>query len=498
MLKMIGRRTTPNLFMGLLLVLLFSPFLVLAIHLPFQLRELSLPARGEVENIFFITALQAMASAVASLILGLLGGFGLMWALSRCTRKWIFVIEGLILLPNAAPVLLLLLAMMKLFPWAHGIVGVIVIQSLLNCGLVAVAFANLVRSKVARQAELAWVEGASGLRFFFQGVLPAVRSELLLLWLFVFAICFASFAIPLAIGGSHATTVEVLIYQKIRISGDWGQALGLAFLQMLAIMLLSFFLKNERGTSATFRPVATPLLSWAPGLFFALFPAAILVVGLLSGLLRGYEELMRMPMLIEDLPRLIAGSVLVGFGSGFVIVILLLVMAYQPPQGWFAKVWTGYAAPSSVLVGFSLLILWRSFGFATYLKIILGLGLIAIPSFYRYEWRAVLDSLQGQALIAQTLGAGPWLIFSKVIYPQVIARACFIGGMAALWAWGDFALSSVLGERTMTLAMAAQQMMGAYRFDGATFLVWILMLGGLATFAIFTGAGYVLGSKPQA
>jgi thiamine transport system permease protein len=325
-----------------------------------------------------------------------------------------------------------------------------------------------------------------------------LRSEILLLLLFVFAICFASFAIPLAIGGSHATTVEVLIYQKIRISGDWGQALGLAFLQMLAVLLLSFFLKNERGTSASFRLVTTPLLSWAPGLVVALLPTVILIVGLLSGVLSGYEELIRTPTLIEDLPRLIAGSVLVGFGSGFLIVILLLLLAYQPPQGWLAKIWTGYAAPSSVLIGFSLLILWRSFGFASYIKIILGLGLVMIPAFYRYEWRAALDSLQGQVLIAQTLGAGPWLIFSRVIYPQVIARACFIGGMAALWAWGDFALSSVLGERTLTLAMAAQQMMGAYRLDGATFVVWILMLGGLATFAIFTGAGYVLGSKPQA
>ena len=101
-------------------------------------------------------------------------------------------------------------------------------------------------------------------------------------------------------------------------------------------------------------------------------------------------------------------------------------------------------------------------------------------------------------LIAKTLGASDWQIFSRVVYPQVINRACFIGGMAALWAWGDFALSSVVAERTATLAMAAEGMMSAYRLDGATFVVWLVMLGGLVTFAIFSGAGYVLGSKPQA
>ena len=98
----------------------------------------------------------------------------------------------------------------------------------------------------------------------------------MLLLLFVFAICFSSFAIPTRDRWeSRDGPLKFLFIKKIRISSDWGQALGLALLQMFAVLVLSFFLKSERTTVSNFRKVSTPLLSWAPGLVLAIAPRGL-------------------------------------------------------------------------------------------------------------------------------------------------------------------------------------------------------------------------------
>jgi len=476
-----------------LAVFLVFPFVALL----FNAAEPSFPWSPEVGRIFLLTTLQAGASAAASVIAGVLGGCGLLWLAPRLPGALRRLAEGVAILPNAAPVLLLLLAVMRLFPVARGFPGIIFVHVLLNAGLIAVAFAHLVASKISAMAELAFVEGASGWRFFRRVSLPVLGADLAQLFLFVFAVCFASFAVPLTLGGSQASSVEVLIYQKIRISADWSQAVGLAVLQMLVVLSLSWWLRRGESAPLAFRPVRTPLLEWAPGLALVFGPAAILVLGMLEGLAPGLRQLDALPELQQEFPRLLAGSVVVGVMSGLIVVSGLLAFAFARPSGRLQRFFSGYAAPSSVLVGFAILLTWRAPGVATYFKIPLGIAWVAIPSFYRFQWSAVLASLEGQITVASTLGAGDGLIFRRLVFPQVIAPAARLGGIAALWAWGDFALSSVVAERPVTLAMAAQALMNSYRLDGATVVVWAVLLGGLVTYGFFAGAAYVLGAESK-
>ncbi len=462
----------------------------------FHVSALRLPPVDDIASVFLFTLLQAALSALASLIFGVLGGFGLL-ALSLRGNRAGRVGEALTLLPNAAPVIVILLATMKVLPSLRGLTGIIFVHSLLNIGLVAVSFTQLARTKIAALAELAWVEGASGWKFFWRGAFPILRTDLLLLFLFVFALCFSSFAVPLMIGGSRATTIEVLIYQKVRLSSDWSEALGLATLQLLPVMILSWLLTKRQSAPIGFRVSRTPLLSWSPGLIFCLAPVALLFWGLIDGVDRGLNQLRALGSFLDELPILILGSAFVSVGSGLLTLMLLLVIAFISPAGKYRKALLGYAAPSSVLTGFGLLIFWRELGGATYLKIILGLALISLPAFYRLRWDSALRALDGQVVVARTLGASRLMIFSRILFPQLIRPATWIGGLAALWAWGDFALSSVIAERAVTLPLAIRTLMETYRFDAATVLIWLVLGGGLITFALFLGAGYVLGPKSK-
>jgi thiamine transport system permease protein len=220
--------------------------------------------------------------------------------------------------------------------------------------------------------------------------------------------------------------------------------------------------------------------------------------GLFDGLGKGVAQLQSIALTAEDILRLLAGSAVVSLVSGFIVITFLLAIAYARPSGVLRRILIGYATPSSVLIGLSIIIFWRELGIATLFKIGIGLALIGLPAFYRYQWDALLASLKGQVQTAKTLGASDSLIFLRIIFPQVIRTAASIGAILSLWAWGDFALSSVVAERSVTLAMLVHGLMNSYRLDAASVLIWFLIFGGLCTFAIFNGVGYVLGVKPQA
>jgi thiamine transport system permease protein len=481
---------------ALTILILILPFVVLISHAA-KLTDLFRFSLGhEVSRSILFTSVQAALSAGASLALGLLGAFGLQAVLlSRgpVVARWC---EALVLLPNAVPVLLVIIAALKLFPWARGLPGIVLVHTVLNAGLIAVAAVRLFRAKISGLAELAWIEGSSRWRFFRRGVLPLLWMDFQLLFLFVFAVCFSSFAVPLVLGGSRATTTEVLIFQKIRIEGDWLGALALSSVQMLVLFVMTMVLRRENPTAMVGRATRAPLLSWGPGLIAILLPTLLLIVGMTEGLGAGLRQIRNMEFLGRELPSLIARSFVVGVGSGLACATALLMLAFLAPQGWLRRFLIGYVAPSSVLTGFALLILWRDPSqAAAMVRMIVGITIVAVPSFYRLQWDATLQGLEGQRQVARTLGASDGLIFARVIFPQVIRAALAIGGLAAFWAWGDFALSSVVASRAITLAMLAHSLMESYRLDAATVLVWLVVLGGAVTFFVFVGVGNVVGSK---
>ena len=476
------------------IALLLSPFLILAARgLAGGGGSLDV---GETIGVLGFTFFQAFASALTSIVLGIAGGMGLIWANTRFNERQSRVLEAFALLPNAVPVLLVLLASLKLFPTVRGFAGIVVVHALLNIGLVAVSFAQLARAKIAGMAELAWVEGSGRAAFLLRGALPYLRPDLVRLFLFVFALCFSSFAVPLVMGGSRATTIEVLIYQKIRVLGDWNAALILAAIQVAAVLTLSVFLRRETAAGLASRLSRSPLLAWRWGLGAATVPGIIVVAGSMKGFFSGWEGLSRLDALMSELPQLFLGSLAVGSLTGFLVIAWLALLAYAEPKGSVRRFLLGFAAPSSVLVGFAILIAWRATGWATFVKIAIGLSMITVPSFYRLKWDALLHALEGQRSIARVLGASEAHSFRQVIWPQIARQGFFLGGLASLWAWGDFALSAVVAERSVTAAMVVEGLMESYRLEPATSLVSLVIAGGFLNFAIFAGVGRVLGSKP--
>ncbi|MGE3756730.1 MAG: ABC transporter permease subunit, partial [Pseudobdellovibrionaceae bacterium] len=235
------KKVGPLVAIWLLITFLLSPFILLYV----QIGNLDFPASDELIWCLQNTTIQASGSAVFSLLFGIWGAAGL---LSLKKEKWRLFWEVVFLLPNFVPPLFVVLAIFKTVePFPIGLVGLIFVHSFINAGLVAVLLARIVDQKVGPLVELALIEGAGRFQFA-RVILRMLRLDLVLLFLLIFSICFMSFSIPLLAGGDQGTTLEVLIFEKVRLSSQWNQALGISFLQCVFLFIFSLVAPQETKT----------------------------------------------------------------------------------------------------------------------------------------------------------------------------------------------------------------------------------------------------------
>ncbi|MGZ6433304.1 MAG: ABC transporter permease, partial [Pseudobdellovibrionaceae bacterium] len=464
-----------NLLRSALLFYLVFPFLFLLFH--FYI--ITLPEWREFLWAFKNSLLQAFFSALFSTGLGVWVALGLICFRKDLHRKFRRFLEILCLLPNFLPPLFTLLSLLNFIdPFPIGIAGVSIAHTMINFGLVAVIFAAVIENKMGPLAELAYIEGAPRGRFLRQVFWPLLRQDLFLLFLFVFTVCFGSFAIPLIVGGGKGTTLEVLIYEKIRLSSNWSEAVVLAVIQsvfMFGISLLAF-----RGKSASSaRPANLRILRSFSGLGVLLLIMTFGFLGYVQGVAEGFSQISAFYLLQSALIWNFLGSLILGTLVGVLSYGSLLVIAYCWPKTWFEKFLSGYVGPSTALCSFAFLIFGANESFWPFIKIPLVFNLLCLSSLYRMGWGGLLQSLKGQIAIARTLGAGATQIFKDILLPQISHRAALLGGVAAVWACGDYSVSRILAHRDLSLAMMTETLMSSYRLGMATVLSLSLIVCGI-------------------
>lgn len=236
-------------------------------------------------------------------------------------------------------------------------------------------------------------------------------------------------------------------------------------------------------------------LTWSPGLIFPLVISVFILVAQFAGIKLGLSQLLGTELLLEQLPSLIAHTLFIGLGTGLFVFILLLMVAGLSPHWGMDRFLTGYASPSAVVTGFAFL-LFGFYGFwGSHAAMILGLGLLFLPGLYRLMGRSLLHMVSRQVQVARVAGAGWGLIFTSIVFPQVRAGFLWLSGLAAFWACGDFALSSIVAESSSTLGLMVKGYMTSYRLELATVLNLILILVSSVCFLIFGGLGLVAHKK---
>ncbi len=433
---------------------------------------------------------QALWSALGSIVAGFwlcLGFFRLQEKLNPWLRQ---VFEVLLILPSLLPPLFVILITMNFVdPFPVGLLAVVLIHVLINAGLVALLLKNLVDSKMRPLIEAAYVEGAS--RFLLlRSLVGMAKRDLMSVFLFVFVLCFSSFSVPMVVGGGESTTLEILIYEKIRISGDWGQALSLSFIQLGLILLISY-LPFEARRKLFGRSEALPLFRSRTGaLALAFYCCAPLIYFVIQAVI-GWEQVQRIPGLWEQAVEVLPFSLMFAISVGLLTAVLLLLSAWNIRDRLVGRLIRGVVSPSTALLGFSLLFFFSNEEPWNQIKWVVGFSYLIFSTLYRWGWDQELSGLQDQILVAETMGASRGLIFTEIVLPQMLKPLGQVAGVASLWALGDFALGKILMGRSVSLSLLIESLMSSYRLQSALSLTGVLICLGAFCFLFFWGLAYV-------
>lgn len=369
----------------------------------------------------------------------------------------------------------------------YGVGAVIAAHVLLNSGLVAIALDRLVQSKLGGMAEVCWVMGASPAMFWRRVAWPYLRADLACLYLFVFSLCFTSFSLPLLLSGQRASTLEVVIYDFIRVEGRWDKAVLLAALQAGVLLAMAWLIPQPFWPP---RPSRQNLsyLSWRRGRWLAILPAAILFAGWVSGAVAGALSDWDSELVWSLWPAAFT-TIIISLAVGLLHLIIFLLIAFVSPHAKLRRFLNGYLSPSPVITGFALLLVPGEGEIWSLLKTVLALTMISVPLLYRWIVHSALAGVSGQIGMARTLGASWSNILFEIVWPQVSAPLMRASGLAALWASGDFALTGILAGGVLTLPLVMEDLIGNYRMELAQVLMIPLVAIGLGTYYLFVKMG---------
>lgn len=462
---------------GLFLIFPYLVFLA-------KIQMWDLPAWHELGPVLYFTSLQAFLSAVLSVVGGLFIALGL-------AKRTSPSLEMFVMLPVFLPSLFLVISLMNLIqPFPFGLTGTVLTHVFSLSGLVGIVLFNKLRERAGGMIELAFVEGATRGNILKDLILPLLKSDLRNLLVLVFVITFGSFSIPLLTGKVGAITFEVLTFQKIIIDGNFAQAFGLATLQLL--FTATIVLIYSPVTSSRSRRIANlAAIGWWPGFTFGIFLALVAFAGLFLVTPQFSREI------LSALPGRILGSLIIGLGTGVISFFLLAMICFGMPHRYFERFLNSYVVPSVTLVGFGFLLLGVQSRVFPLLAIMSGIAMTILPGLYRLRLADDLKSLSRQVEVAKTMGASARQIFSNVLFPQCVQGIGALSGYAAFWAVGDFALSRLVADRTISVGMLVDDLLGSYRLASATGLVWLLILMGGALFFLFYSVGKKTAQRAQ-
>ncbi|MBT9383951.1 thiamine/thiamine pyrophosphate ABC transporter permease ThiP [Pseudooceanicola sp. CBS1P-1] len=314
----------------------------------------------------------------------------------------------------------------------------------------------------------------------------------------IFAICLASFAVALILGGGpRATTVELAIYQAFTFDFDLGRAAVLALMQTALVALAAVaalvFARADGSGAGLGRPIARwdAPRGWRRGadVLVLMLAAAFLAAPILSLALSGLPGLAQLPAGIWGAAMT---SVLVALASAALTCLLCLGMA---------------AGLSAVVQGVGLLPLALS-------PLVLGTGwflilnpviapsvlalpmlvavntLMAMPFCLRILAPAYARAESDHGRLADQLGLRGLARLRWLVLPRLRPALGFCAGLAAALSMGDLGVITLFGTSGQdTLPLLMYRLMGAYRTEAASAVGLILMALSFGLFWLFDRGG---------
>ncbi len=453
-------------------------------------------------GILWFTLKQALLSTGLSLCLGL----GVARALARRRFAGRTLLINLFAVPQALPAIVAVLAILAIYGntgWlanlinVYGLGGIVLVHVFFNAPLAAKLFLNALDGIAPERFKLAEQLLFSDFDVFKLVEWPTLQSAASRIGGLIFLVCAASFIVVLTLGGPGATTLEVAIYQALRMDFDVGRAISLSLLQIIlsfSILVLASRtpFRFPAATSLTllrFRHDGAGLIARIMDFSFVLLAVMIVLPPFIAIGVYGLPYINFSAALLEAT----AFSIFIGTASA--VVCLGLSCSLARNQHHFQRLVSsmGLIVPPAVLAtGWFLAVQSFEISVALSLCLIVALNsLMALPFAVAIlaEGFASLG-VQHQRLCAQ-LNIKGWSKFRRIDFPALKSAVLHALLLAFVLSLGDLTAITLLGTQgVITLPALTQQQMGHYRSHeaGGTALVLTLLCLCLASVAQFARA----------
>lgn len=397
--------------------------------------------------------------------------------------------------------------------YLYGLGGILVAHVYLNASFASRSLLHAFESIPKEKYKLAKSLNFSTFERFIYVEWPALRTTLLSIASTIFLLCFTSFAIVLVLGGSPAyNTLEVAIYEAVKLDFDIAMALKLALIQLAMTTLLVLFSSNFR-TSVGNVKTSTLIIPWSEpkhikqvqiamislfALFFILPLLAIVVDGIGADFSRILSEALFIKSFFTSIGLASVSSIL---------TVLFAIFLSDTKRNFTLKHRLSDNTSSKILNTIV------SFSGNLYLAIpslIMGLGFFLLSQTYEAPivvWSTialltanVLMSLPfALAVLApamqKTAQRYDKLIFSLNLstvqrwvyceYPYLKSSIGYVFALSFCFSLGDLGIIALFGsDDFLTLPWYLYQLMGSYRTSDAAGVALILLAITLSVFIL--------------
>ncbi len=473
------------------------------------------------------TLYQAFLSTILSLLVGVL----LAWALAhqshfRGRGLLVALFSSSLVLPTLIVVFGLIgifgrngyLNQLSLFLFDHsfgsyiyGIGGILIAHVYLNASFASRALLHSFESIPKEKYKLAKSLNFSVFERFLYVEYPALKSTLLSIGSTIFLLCFTSFAVVLLLGGSPSyNTLEVAIYEAVKLDFDIGMALKLALIQLsisaLLVVLSSSFrtpLANLK-TSHTLIPwretKVLRVVQWCIIGLFTLFFVLPLVVIVVDGIGADFGRIFQAPLFIKSFVTSIS---LATVSSILTVIIALFLsntrrnftlptrLANRP----FAKVldamiaFSGnlYLAIPSLVLGLGFFLMYQKYDgseiFWATAALLSANVLMSLPFALSVLTPAMHKTAQRYDKLAFSLGLTKLQRWVYIEYPYIKSTLGYIFALAFCFSLGDLGIIALFGsDEFTTLPWYLYQLMGSYRNADAAGVALVMLVLVLSVF----------------
>ena len=448
-------------------------------------------------TIFSVLAF-TLKQATLSTLLSIIPSIFVARALARQNFAGRQLLLDLFALPMAVPAIVAVLGVTALIGNAgvlpglispYGLTGIIIVHVFFNLPMATRLFYQSLQTAPQEGYKLASQLGFSELATFRFVEWPLIKAVLPQVAAVIFLLCVASFVVVLTLGGASATTLEVALFQSLRMDFDPPRALALSLLQVgLCTALIGFAqaaFTQDQGFNSLRNSIdhySKPTRTVAVVDAITILVSALIVVPVLVVILwRGLENF----HLTTLTWRALATSIGLGFASATLTMAVGWTLAKATDLLSRLLSLSGLIMPPAVLATGWFLLLHRLGDslILTALFIIALNSLMALP----YVVAALRGSQRRLAplqILQTQLGISGWAALRVIEWPLLRGAATQAFLVALVLSLGDLTAITLLGSGgIITLPSLLRLEMGHYRgADAQGTALLLLILCGVLTF----------------